>query len=146
MLAQRVLEAVFGDQAIRRLAQTAKDDLDGRVWALLADELVRYHMILERTGRGGRSIDPVLPGGSGGGVRPSRWSARQCGSRKLRLPPGQRRLAIDAPTVSQIPSREATDDSEIVDAEPRSAWRGDPLMAARGLGLLSRKGRQRISC
>jgi hypothetical protein len=33
------------------------------------------------------------------------------------LPPGQRRLAIDAPTVSQIPSREATDDSEIVDAE-----------------------------
>jgi hypothetical protein len=33
------------------------------------------------------------------------------------LPPGERRLAIDAPSVSQIPSREASDDSEIVDAE-----------------------------
>ena len=31
VLAQRVLEAVFGDRAIRRLAQTAKDDLDARV-------------------------------------------------------------------------------------------------------------------
>ena len=37
VLAQRVLEAVFGDQAIRRLAQTAKDDLDARVQALMAD-------------------------------------------------------------------------------------------------------------
>ena len=50
VLAQRVLEAVFGDQAIRRLAQTAKDDLDARVQALLADELVRYHMILNDLG------------------------------------------------------------------------------------------------
>jgi hypothetical protein len=33
------------------------------------------------------------------------------------LPPAERRLAIDAPTVSQIPSGEATDGSEIVDAE-----------------------------
>src|SRR4030095_14132004 len=50
VLAQRVLEAVFGDQAIRRLAQTAKDDLDARVQALLADELMRYHMILNGLG------------------------------------------------------------------------------------------------
>ena len=50
VLAQRVLEAVFGDQAIRRLAQTAKDDLDARVQVLLADELVRYHMILNGLG------------------------------------------------------------------------------------------------
>jgi hypothetical protein len=33
------------------------------------------------------------------------------------LPPGERRLAIDAPTVSQIPSGEAAEDSEIVDGE-----------------------------
>ena len=33
VLAQRVLEAVFGDQAIRRLAETAKEDLDARVQA-----------------------------------------------------------------------------------------------------------------
>ena len=33
------------------------------------------------------------------------------------LPPGERRLAIDPPTVTQIPSVEAADDSDIVDAE-----------------------------
>jgi hypothetical protein len=33
------------------------------------------------------------------------------------LPPGERRLAIDPPTVTQIPSGEAPDDSDIVDAE-----------------------------
>ena len=36
VLAQRVLEAVFGDQAVRRLAETAKEDLDARVQALLS--------------------------------------------------------------------------------------------------------------
>jgi hypothetical protein len=33
------------------------------------------------------------------------------------LPPAEERLAIDAPTVTQIPSTEASDDSDIVDAE-----------------------------
>jgi len=33
------------------------------------------------------------------------------------LPAGEERLAIDAPTVSQIPTGEATEDSEIVDGE-----------------------------
>ncbi len=50
VLAQRVLEAVFGDQAVRRLAETAKEDLDARVQALLANELVRYHAVLDRQG------------------------------------------------------------------------------------------------
>ena len=36
VLAQRVLEAVFGDQAVRRLAETAKEDLDARVQALMS--------------------------------------------------------------------------------------------------------------
>ena len=47
VLAQRVLEAVFGDQAIRRLAQTAKDELDARVQALMSTELLRYHQVLD---------------------------------------------------------------------------------------------------
>ncbi len=47
ILAQRVLEAVFGDQAIRRLAKTAKEELDGRVQALMAGELVRFHRLLD---------------------------------------------------------------------------------------------------
>ncbi|MGD7707942.1 ABC transporter [Microlunatus sp. Y2014] len=48
LLAQRVLEAVFGDQAIRSLTQRAKADLDGRVEALLAAELRRFHALLDR--------------------------------------------------------------------------------------------------
>ncbi|WP_179256064.1 GTPase domain-containing protein [Enemella evansiae] len=46
-LAQRVLEAVFGDDAVRRLAKKAKDDLDARVSALMAHELERYHRLLD---------------------------------------------------------------------------------------------------
>jgi hypothetical protein len=116
VLAQRVLEAVFGDQAIRRLAQTAKDDLDARVQALLADELVRYHMILNGLGVDSdqstrlRHAAQTLESARAGGLPISVKD-------EAALPPGERRLAIDAPSVSQIPSREASDDSEIVDAE-----------------------------
>ncbi|MHB1007910.1 MAG: dynamin family protein [Propionibacteriaceae bacterium] len=47
MLAQRVLEAVFGDDAVRRLAKKAKEDLDARVEGLLAGELSRFHAALD---------------------------------------------------------------------------------------------------
>ncbi len=50
VLAQRVLEAVFGDQAVRKLAETAKADLDARVETLMASELLRYHAILDEWG------------------------------------------------------------------------------------------------
>ncbi len=50
VLAQRVLEAVFGDQAIRRLADTAKEELDSRVQALLSHELLRYHALIDDQG------------------------------------------------------------------------------------------------
>ncbi len=42
VLAQRVLEAIFGEDAVRRLAKRAKTDLDARVEALMAVELDRY--------------------------------------------------------------------------------------------------------
>ena len=117
VLAQRVLEAVFGDQAIRRLAQTAKDDLDARVQALLADELVRYHMILNglhvesdqsrRLRQAARVVEEARAGGLPASVE----------EEEVALPAAEQRLAIDPPTVSQIPSGEASEDSDIVDAE-----------------------------
>jgi hypothetical protein len=55
VLAQRVLEAVFGDDAVRRLAKKAKDDLDARVEGLLAGELFRFHAALDAVG-----IDPPV--------------------------------------------------------------------------------------
>jgi energy-coupling factor transporter ATP-binding protein EcfA2 len=54
MLAQRVLEAVFGDDAVRRLAKKAKEDLDARVEGLLAGELSRFHAALDNV-----SVDPA---------------------------------------------------------------------------------------
>ncbi len=46
-LGQRVLEAVFGDQAVRTLAAQAREDLMARVERLLAAEEARYAALLE---------------------------------------------------------------------------------------------------
>jgi hypothetical protein len=116
VLAQRILEAVFGDQAIRRLAQTAKDDLDARVQALLAEELLRYHKVLD-----GLAVDPdhaELLRDAAAAVELARADGLPASEvHEVALPAGEQRLAIDAPTVTQIPSAEALEGSDIVDAE-----------------------------
>lgn len=48
LLAQRLLEGVFGEDAVRRLAQRAKSDLDARVQALFATQLIRFLHITEQ--------------------------------------------------------------------------------------------------
>ncbi|HEU4424949.1 MAG TPA: dynamin family protein [Pilimelia sp.] len=48
--AQKVLEAIFGDQAIRALAGKARDDLLARVEALLGAEAARYQDLIESVG------------------------------------------------------------------------------------------------
>lgn len=45
-LAQSLLEAVFGDENVRRMAKKAKEDLDERVEVLMSSELLRYHQSL----------------------------------------------------------------------------------------------------
>jgi Dynamin family len=116
VLAQRILEAVFGDQAIRRLAQTAKDDLDARVQTLLTDELVRYHKVLD--GLAVDSDESTRLRRSAGAVEEARAGGLPSGeAEEAALPSAGRRLAIDPPTVTQIPAEEVNDDSEIVDAE-----------------------------
>ena len=45
--AQKVLEAIFGDQAVRELAARAREDLLGRVRAVLDGEAARYEAVLE---------------------------------------------------------------------------------------------------
>ncbi|MFT4217024.1 MAG: ABC transporter [Micropruina sp.] len=59
LLAQRVLEAVFGEDAVRRLAKRAKRDLDARVEALLATELARYEAVLDGVGVRAEVADEV---------------------------------------------------------------------------------------
>jgi hypothetical protein len=56
LAAQKVLEAIFGDQAVRELADRARVDLLDRVRALLADEGGRFLLVL--TGAG---VDVAAP-------------------------------------------------------------------------------------
>ncbi|KGM10139.1 GTPase domain-containing protein [Cellulomonas bogoriensis] len=49
VLAQRLLEAVFGDEAVRRLTDTAHQDLRDRVHGLLRTEQDRYLALLDAT-------------------------------------------------------------------------------------------------
>ena len=50
MLSQKVLEALFGDQAVRRLADEARAALRRQVEGLLIDEADRYLGMLEAAG------------------------------------------------------------------------------------------------
>ena len=57
VLAQRFLEAIFGEDGVRRMAKTAKDALDARVDALMANELSRYQSALDAVGlESGRDV------------------------------------------------------------------------------------------
>lgn len=47
LLAQRLLEAVFGEDAVRRMAKQAKEQLDARVEALMAAELLRFVRLID---------------------------------------------------------------------------------------------------
>lgn len=54
VLGQKLLEAVFGDQAVRRLAERARTSLELRLRALFADEQGRFDAVLD-----GLAIDPA---------------------------------------------------------------------------------------
>jgi len=56
VLGQKLLEAVFGDQAVRSLAERAKKDLDQRVVSLYAAERARFTTIID-----GLGLDPGTP-------------------------------------------------------------------------------------
>ncbi len=49
-LGQKLLEAVFGDQAVRRLAEQARQDLRVRVDVLMRVERARYDEVLAAVG------------------------------------------------------------------------------------------------
>jgi hypothetical protein len=55
-IGQKLLEAVFGDQAVRTLAAKARRDLDSRVRTLMDAELSRYLTVLDQ-----HPVDPDAP-------------------------------------------------------------------------------------
>ncbi len=62
LLAQRVLEAVFGDDAVRRLTQEAHRRLELRTDALLEEESARFTRQLDAAGAAGRDGDELRAG------------------------------------------------------------------------------------
>ena len=56
VLGQKLLEAVFGDQAVRSLAERARKALEVRVRELFAAEQARYTDLLDSLG-----LDPEAP-------------------------------------------------------------------------------------
>jgi hypothetical protein len=113
ILAQRVLEAVFGDQAVRRLAETAKGELDARVEALMSEELLRYHALLDGLGVDA-GLGPAL-----------REAASAVDAARAVLPGGTPRAALrgvdEVPALTPGPMTaarsEPADDDDVVDAE-----------------------------
>ncbi len=60
VLGQKLLEAVFGDQAVRRLAERARHDLEARVEVLYAEEAARYVEVLDGLGVGAEETGRLL--------------------------------------------------------------------------------------
>jgi hypothetical protein len=133
VLAQRVLEAVFGDQAIRRLAQTAKDELDARVEALMSAELLRYHQVLD-----GLAVQPgqaerlrqaaaAVQAARAEGLPEASAAALERGREEAALPPAEERRSLEPPRVTQVPALGTGQADDIVDAElvesPREEYR-----------------------
>jgi hypothetical protein len=133
VLAQRVLEAVFGGQAIRRLAQTGKEELDTRVQVLMSAELLRYHQVLdalavepgqaERLRQAAAAVQRAradgLPEASAGELERGRDEAA--------LPAAEERRSLEPPQVTQVPALGTGEVDDIVDAElvesPREEYR-----------------------
>jgi hypothetical protein len=57
---QKVLEAIFGDQAVRSLAARAREDLLARVRRVLDGEAARYEALLEPAAAAGESLAALL--------------------------------------------------------------------------------------
>nr|MBA2465801.1 ABC transporter [Nocardioidaceae bacterium] len=59
VVGQKLLEAVFGDQAVRRLAARARKDLRARVVELLHQERARYNVIMDGLAIGAESAEEL---------------------------------------------------------------------------------------
>ncbi|HMR23036.1 MAG TPA: ABC transporter, partial [Micropruina sp.] len=116
VLAQRVLEAVFGEDAVRRLAKRAKQDLDARVEALLAGDLARYEAALDAVGVRAEVADAIRAAVAGvNEVRRGDDRLTAPSTAELEAPSGTARQLPARPNAAEDAERAVEDD--IVDAE-----------------------------
>ncbi|SDK51977.1 ABC transporter [Nonomuraea jiangxiensis] len=93
VLSQKLLEAVFGDQAVRSLTTLARDDLRDRVRGLLAEESSRFTARLE-------TVEPAR-----GTAEALRTAALRVRDRRAELPAG----AEPTPPTLELPAMPPTD-------------------------------------
>jgi len=129
IVAQRLLEALFGDDAVRRLAKVAKEQLDASVEGLLANEVSRYQDVL-----GSLGVDEELPAR----IRTSIEEVRQAqeapesrdGEVTIRTRPKIREVeASGAPELGQMRAGMPVLDAEIV--EPSAVLEPEPRQEER---------------
>ena len=117
VLAQRVLEAVFGEDAVRRLAKRAKQDLDARVEALLAGELARYEAALDEVGVRAEVADAIRAAVAGvNDVRRGDDRLTAPSTAELEAAPGTARQLPGRPDAAAATADRAAEE-DIVDAE-----------------------------
>ena len=117
VLAQRVLEAVFGEDAVRRLAKRAKQDLDARVEALMASELARYEAVLDEVGVRDEAADEIRAAVAA--VAAARGADDPLGAERAELPgaPGSARQLPTRPGLPAGATGEVVEAVVITDEE-----------------------------
>ena len=147
VVGQKVLEAVFGDDAVRRLAENARTDLARRVEALMDSERQRFLDLLDALELPSDSCRAAPDAGSPGRQRPPRRLAEQgmsglVAERPEGARPGTRRSTPGSPGSSQAveASRGRLDDTRRRRGCRRRRPGGDPPAA---LGRPHRGGPRR---
>lgn len=123
VVAQRLLEALIGDDAVRQLAQRAKADLDARVRALMEAEYGRYEQVLSTAEASAGRPDELVAGaqrvqhalqGELGALGAGREAAALPGGDRPALTAGQQAPVV---TVNQVAAGRTGWDEQVVEAE-----------------------------
>nr|BFE83991.1 hypothetical protein GCM10020093_065920 [Planobispora longispora] len=108
MLSQKLLEAVFGDQAVRTLTTKAREDLRLRVEEILGDEAARFTGLLD-------AVEP--PEGAARALRAAVSAVRDGGGIRGGIPAGAVPEGGSAPAVEAAPDGRDAIPAEGVPAE-----------------------------
>ncbi len=128
VLSQRVLEAVFGDDAVRRLATQAKNSLDERVEGLMGVELARFDEAIANLAADREHADRIrVAAGQVAAARHAGYEDAIAMANDRQGPPasaeqyaiasGRSALGTSSPNEQVLLNRVSAPEAEVVDAE-----------------------------
>ncbi len=128
VLSQRVLEAVFGDDAVRRLATQAKNSLDERVEGLMGGELARFDEAIANLAADREHADRIrVAAGQVAAARHAGYEDAIAMANDRQVPPaapeqyaiaaGRGALGTSSPNEQVLLNRVSAPAAEVVDAE-----------------------------